>query len=81
MKEVGHGIKGALAGVHGLGEKIRGEFNSAVDEAAGDVSASFPLFLVAFLKYPVPFSVSRLELAAGVYCGVPLCGGDAGWLS
>ncbi|KAI9047070.1 hypothetical protein LZ554_009144 [Drepanopeziza brunnea f. sp. 'monogermtubi'] len=30
------GVKGVLAGIHGLGEKVRGEFNSAVDGAAGD---------------------------------------------
>ncbi|KAJ5034897.1 uncharacterized protein L3040_008165 [Drepanopeziza brunnea f. sp. 'multigermtubi'] len=29
-------VKGVLAGIHGLGEKVRGEFNSAVDGAAGD---------------------------------------------
>ncbi|KAK6580312.1 hypothetical protein PZA11_007334 [Diplocarpon coronariae] len=32
----GHGVKGLLAGIHGLGEKVRGEFNGAVDVVAGD---------------------------------------------
>jgi len=30
------GIKGVFAGVHGAGEALRGTFNSAVDELAGD---------------------------------------------
>ncbi|WYZ35108.1 hypothetical protein EsH8_I_001384 [Colletotrichum jinshuiense] len=34
---IGHQIKGALAQGHGVGEVIRGKFNSAVDTAAGDV--------------------------------------------
>lgn len=33
VKEGASGIKGALAGVHGMGEKIRGEFNAGVDQA------------------------------------------------
>jgi len=32
----GGGIKSAVAGIHGIGEKIRGEFNGSVDRAAGD---------------------------------------------
>jgi len=32
IREAGGGIKGVLAGIHGVGEKVRGEFNSAVDE-------------------------------------------------
>jgi len=31
MKEAGSGIKAVLAGIHGAGEKLRGEFNSGVD--------------------------------------------------
>ncbi|CZS98105.1 uncharacterized protein RCO7_08873 [Rhynchosporium graminicola] len=30
------GVKGVLAGIHGVGEKIRGEFNKGVDGAMGD---------------------------------------------
>lgn len=33
------GIKSAIAGVHGLGEKVRGEFNAGVDKAAGEPSS------------------------------------------
>ncbi|KAH7311941.1 hypothetical protein BKA65DRAFT_517858 [Rhexocercosporidium sp. MPI-PUGE-AT-0058] len=32
----GGGVKGVLAGIHGVGEKIRGEFNKGVDGAMGD---------------------------------------------
>jgi len=32
----GSGIKSALAGIHGVGEKIRGEFNGGVDRVAGE---------------------------------------------
>ncbi|KUJ09321.1 uncharacterized protein LY89DRAFT_724347 [Mollisia scopiformis] len=31
-ESTGSKLKGVLAGIHGAGEKIRGEFNSAVDE-------------------------------------------------
>jgi len=27
------GVKGVLAGIHGIGEKLRGEFNEGIDEA------------------------------------------------
>ncbi|KAK0105404.1 hypothetical protein ONS96_004795 [Cadophora gregata f. sp. sojae] len=30
------GVKGVLAGIHGIGEKFRGEFNKGVDGAGGD---------------------------------------------
>ncbi|ODH14576.1 hypothetical protein ACO22_06547 [Paracoccidioides brasiliensis] len=33
---VGHGIKSALAGIHGVGESIRGSVNAAVDRAMKD---------------------------------------------
>jgi len=33
------GLKGALAGVHGVGEKIRGTFNAEVDKVAGEDSS------------------------------------------
>ncbi|KAK2005615.1 hypothetical protein LZ32DRAFT_611945 [Colletotrichum eremochloae] len=33
---IGQQIKGALAQGHGVGEVLRGKFNSAVDTAAGD---------------------------------------------
>ncbi|PVH86159.1 hypothetical protein DL98DRAFT_650223 [Cadophora sp. DSE1049] len=32
----GTGVKGVLAGIHGIGEKVRGEFNKGVDGAVGD---------------------------------------------
>lgn len=30
-------MKGVLAGIHGMGEKVRGEFNKGVDGVVGDV--------------------------------------------
>jgi len=33
VKEGAQGVKGVLAGIHGIGEKVRGEFNAGVDEA------------------------------------------------
>ncbi|KAF9869723.1 hypothetical protein CkaCkLH20_12766 [Colletotrichum karsti] len=33
---IGHQIKGAFAQTHGVGEVLRGKFNSAVDTVAGD---------------------------------------------
>jgi len=33
------GLKSAVAGIHGLGEKVRGEFNAGVDKAAGEPSS------------------------------------------
>ncbi|PBP25381.1 hypothetical protein BUE80_DR003823 [Diplocarpon rosae] len=30
------GVKGVLAGIHGLGEKVRGELNGAIDAVARD---------------------------------------------
>jgi len=33
LKEGVHGVKGVLAGIHGVGEKVRGEFNGAIDGA------------------------------------------------
>ncbi|KAF8858777.1 hypothetical protein BDZ45DRAFT_689776 [Acephala macrosclerotiorum] len=32
----GGGIEGIAAGIHGLGEKVRGEFNTAVDQSFGE---------------------------------------------
>merc|ERR1711964_56377 len=32
----GGGVKGVLAGIHGMGEKVRGEFNKGVDGVVGD---------------------------------------------
>ncbi|EAU34788.1 predicted protein [Aspergillus terreus NIH2624] len=34
-QEFGRGIKSTLAGIHGAGESLRGNFNAAVDEAVG----------------------------------------------
>ncbi|OAX85534.1 hypothetical protein ACJ72_00072 [Emergomyces africanus] len=34
--DVGHGVKSTLAGVHGLGETIRGSANAAVDRGMKD---------------------------------------------
>jgi len=33
LKDGVQGVKGVLAGIHGVGEKVRGEFNGAVDGA------------------------------------------------
>lgn len=38
-----------MAGVHGLGEKLRGEFNAGVDKAAGEVM-SLPFFFSFFFS-------------------------------
>ena len=35
-QSVGHGIKDAVKGVHGIGESIRGNVNTAVDSAFDD---------------------------------------------
>ncbi|KAK2861323.1 hypothetical protein FQN49_004316 [Arthroderma sp. PD_2] len=39
-QEIGHGVKSAAAGVHGLGEKIRGTAGAAVDRAMNDPEGS-----------------------------------------
>ena len=39
-------MKGVLAGIHGVGEKVRGEFNKGVDGVVGDVSRFFVSFLL-----------------------------------
>lgn len=44
-KQVGSGIKEVFAKVHGVGEEIRGEFNSAVDEAFNEVGDIYPSLL------------------------------------
>jgi len=33
VKEGVQGVKGVLAGIHGVGEKVRGELNAGIDEA------------------------------------------------
>ena len=39
-ESAGEKVKGALAGIHGLGEKLRGEFNAGVDRAFDEVCFS-----------------------------------------
>lgn len=36
-EKTGDGIKGAFAGIHGMGEKARGEFNAGVDRTFDEV--------------------------------------------
>jgi hypothetical protein len=42
LREAGSDIGGVLAGIHGVGEKVRGEFNGAIDEAFGEVGSTYP---------------------------------------
>jgi hypothetical protein len=37
IKEAGEHVKGWFAAVHGMGEKIRGEFGAGVDRMANEV--------------------------------------------
>jgi hypothetical protein len=42
INEAGTDLKGALAGIHGVGEKVRGEFNAGIDRAFETVSSPSP---------------------------------------
>ena len=50
------GIKSAIAGVHGLGEKVRGEFNAGVDRTFDEV-VCFYFVLLCFIwpLFPLRF--------------------------
>ena len=50
VKEGASGVKGMVAAVHGVGEKIRGEFNSGVDRAFNEVCVDPPTNIFPTLK-------------------------------
>ncbi|KFY06447.1 hypothetical protein V492_08037 [Pseudogymnoascus sp. VKM F-4246] len=55
--------RSAAAAVHGTGEAVRGRFNSAVDEAVGDVRPHLP----SQHKHPEPGGFTRSDHEANAF--------------
>jgi len=49
VKDTAGGVKNVIAGIHGVGEKLRGEFNAGVDNTFHEVRSIFPPFPLSII--------------------------------
>lgn len=65
-KDAGTAVKNVFAGIHGAGEKLRGEFNAGVDRAFDSVRCVFSIFLSRFRSHSAVLQRGGVE---GLYFG------------